>query len=170
MESYLPLFDLLTVLALAGVSWSMTLRARQARTCGRILDRHRPAFAGRLLTLVLAAAAGVAALWLEGVEADGARLHLLAASASTLLLGLVRPSAADALCGERGLRRGWDLVGFEELVEWRLIGEHLRFRLRGEWNAVPLAPDHHADVRRRLVELAGARESVFGHGKDRPQD
>jgi hypothetical protein len=59
------------------------------------------------------------------------------------------------------VQRGWHARRLEELEEWRLTGEHLRFRLFGEWTAVPLAPEHHAAMRARLVACCAERESPF---------
>lgn len=71
------------------------------------------------------------------------------------------PGFHDAICGEEGVQRGWHARRFEELEEWRLIGDHLRFRLFGEWTSVPLPAALHPRIREKLLALAAERESRF---------
>lgn len=72
-----------------------------------------------------------------------------------------RPDFSDQICGDRGVRYGWYLRRFEDFEEWRLTGEHLRFRLFGIWRAVPLPPERHEAFRPLLEEKAPGRESRF---------
>ncbi|MCY2959738.1 MAG: hypothetical protein NTY35_06195 [Planctomycetota bacterium] len=80
---------------------------------------------------------------------------------SALLLVYTTPSSKTAVLGEGGVQRGWHARRFESLEEWRLTGDHLRFRLFGEWTSVPCPPDRQADLRAKLVQLVPDRESPF---------
>jgi hypothetical protein len=71
------------------------------------------------------------------------------------------PGFHDAVCGEEGVQRGWHARRFEELEEWRLIGDHLRFRLFGEWTSVPLPANDQPRIREKLLAIAPTRESRF---------
>jgi hypothetical protein len=88
--------------------------------------------------------------------------------ALALALQLLRPSFGDRVCAEGGVRSGWFWQRYEQLEEWRLSGEHLRFKVRGEWLAVDLPRAEHARVRARLLERAADRESRF-HDRQEPQ-
>jgi hypothetical protein len=77
------------------------------------------------------------------------------------LLVFTTPGAHDAVLGESGVQRGWHARRFESLEEWRLTGDHLRFRLFGEWTSVPCPPEHHFRLRSKLVQLVPERESPF---------
>ncbi len=84
-----------------------------------------------------------------------------------LLLGLslahvtLTPSSGTRVLGRTGVRSGWTAGPFAKLDEWRLTGEHLRFRLGEEWSAVPCPPGLHGEVRARLEREAPGRESRF---------
>ncbi len=78
-----------------------------------------------------------------------------------LLLVFTTPTSRTAVLGEGGVQRGWHARRFESLEEWRLTGDHLRFRLFGEWTSVPCPPDHQAALRAKLVQLVPERESPF---------
>ena len=49
----------------------------------------------------------------------------------------------------------------EELEEWRLTGDHLRFRIGPTWLAVGLPAREHAGVRELLLERRPEAESRF---------
>ncbi len=80
---------------------------------------------------------------------------------TTLLLVWVTPGAHDAVLGEAGVQRGWHARRFESLEEWRLAGDHLRFRLFGEWVSVPCPPARQPELRAKLLALVPDRESPF---------
>lgn len=86
---------------------------------------------------------------------------VLLALGSAMLLALTTPSAATAILGVGGVQRGWHARRFESLEEWRLTGDHLRFRLFGEWTSVPCPQERQAEIRAKLVELVPERESPF---------
>ena len=73
----------------------------------------------------------------------------------------MRPSFEDHEFGTTGVRRGWFARRFDELDEWRLTGEHLRWRLYGVWLATEVPTEFHAELRARLEEIAPERESRF---------
>ena len=79
------------------------------------------------------------------------------------VLGLIGLGAGfqDAVLGDCGVQRGWLSRRFEELEEWRLAGDHLRFRLQGEWTSVPCPPERQAGLRAELLRLNPQRESPF---------
>ena len=89
----------------------------------------------------------------------------VALATALLLMGLslvfLVPGLQDATLGETGLRRGLQVRAFGELEEWRLAGEHLRFRLFGEWTSVPCPAAVQERIRARLTELCPERESAF---------
>lgn len=80
---------------------------------------------------------------------------------SAALLVYTTPSAQTAVLGLGGVQRGWHARRFESLEEWRLTGDHLRFRLFGEWTSVPCPAGHQAELRAKLVALVPERESPF---------
>lgn len=85
---------------------------------------------------------------------------LLVLGAAAALVALT-PSPADSVYGERGVRSGWYARRFEDLEEWRLTGEHLRWRLFGEWVSSRVPPAEHAALRERLERACPQRESRF---------
>ena len=64
-------------------------------------------------------------------------------------------------CGDAGVRSGCFSYTYGDLEEWRLTGDHLRFRVGEVWRAVPLPGQRHAEVRGLLETHAGGRESRF---------
>jgi hypothetical protein len=125
---------------------------------GRPLCAERPGTRGRqvaLATLIVAAMVLIVAR--QEVWAPPPLLAL----AGALFLVMTTPGAHDALLCEHGVQRGWHARRYEDLEEWRLTGEHLRFRLHGEWTSVPCPGERQAGVRAKLLELAPERESPF---------
>ena len=136
------------------------IRARNQRTLGALVAGECP---GRALRL---AAAGVLVLTLFAVLAfaqPGGRVLEFGCLLLVPVLALVwlGPGFQDALLGEHGVQRGWQARRFEDLEEWRLAGAHLRFRLGGEWTAVPCPPERQPALRERLLRLNPERESPF---------
>ncbi|QDU66894.1 hypothetical protein [Engelhardtia mirabilis] len=153
------------LLLLAAIVHSLRLRARAQRLLGEQLGAEW----GRVWSrFAVAVPAATAAIWIAlsvGLASAAPELALLVGA---VVLVIVRPSFDDRVCGSLGLRAGWHVLAHDELEEWRLIGEHLRFRLFGEWVAVPLPVEHQVAVRERLVALVPERESAFGPGTGRP--
>ena len=64
-------------------------------------------------------------------------------------------------CGAAGVQSRCFSYAYEELAEWRLTGDHLRFRVGEVWRAVALPGELHSEARRQLESLAEGRESRF---------
>ena len=64
-------------------------------------------------------------------------------------------------CGDAGVRSGCFSYTYGDLEEWRLTGDHLRFRVGAVWRAVALPEPLHAEVRGLLENYAGERETRF---------
>lgn len=135
------------------------LRASRGRSLGTQLA-HEPG-ARRMRWIALAVLVG-AAIWvgLAGLPAAtaGILIGLLVLGA---VVNWVRPASGERECGSTGVRHSWHVLGFSDVSEWRLTGEHLRFRLFGEWTAAPLPEGQHEAVRTSLTAVAGDRESRF---------
>ena len=141
------------------VAGALVVRARARARVGAPLQAGSPPLqplARRGSLVLLALLAALAALT-PGVSFGPASVVLGLAGVSLLL----SPPANEAVVGEHGVRSGWHAAGYEELAEWRLTGEHLRWRAGTGWHSVPLAPEHHAAARARLAERAPDRESRF---------
>lgn len=136
------------------------LRARNQRTLGRVLAAEEPLRALRRWGGTLGLLAIVGLVIAAGPDQ---RVVFFAVLLCLPALGLVwlGHGFGDALLGERGVRRGWRSRGFEELEEWRLAGRHLRFRLDGEWTAVPCPESEQPRVRAELERLNPGGESPF---------
>lgn len=140
----------------AAVTWVLVARAH-AKT-GPVIAAERPGRSTRIAVLVTLLVALLAWILVER------EIPILPASLALLLAILtvvLTPGVDDAACGEEGVRRGWHGRAFAELEEWRLTGEHLRFRLFGEWTSVPLPSAEQPRIRERLQKLIPDRESPF---------
>jgi hypothetical protein len=150
---------LATVWVAAGLLGVLRLRSARGKRLGDSLGRQAGKPHGRWLTLAALSAALVAVAlsdWEPALQVGVGGL-LVAAG----LLTALRPGSADRECGSAGLRHSWYVLEFERLTEWRLTGEHLRFRLFGEWSAAPLPENEHPRVRQTLESVAPDRESRF---------
>jgi hypothetical protein len=136
------------------------IRARNRRTVGRVLAEERP---GRMLRLCGSTA--LLLLVFAAILAAGPDARVLQFAGLLLVpaLGLVwfGTGFQDAILGDAGVQRGWLSRRFEELEEWRLAGDHLRFRLQGEWTSVPCPLERQAELRAELQRRNPARESPF---------
>lgn len=139
-------------------------RIRSKRLLGQPLQRSAAARGVHVLIVGIVFLAA-ASFWLGPVDRASAAtlrlpsLALLFGGALVLLLG---PDSTDRALGTSGVRSGWTTAGFGEFEEWRLVGEHLRFRLNGRlWDAVGAAPALHLELRAKLEQLAPARESRY---------
>jgi hypothetical protein len=83
---------------------------------------------------------------------------LLALSVGAVTLSF---SAGDQACGTDGVRSGVWALSYSDLEEWRLTGEHLRFRYGGVWRAVMIPAELQGPLRSRLEEVSGGSESRF---------
>ena len=83
---------------------------------------------------------------------------LLALSLGAITLSF---SAGDQICGTHGVRSGVWALSYSDLEEWRLTGEHLRFRYGGVWRAVMIPAELQGPLRSRLEEIPESPESRF---------
>jgi hypothetical protein len=118
----------------------------------RRAERARRAVVAALVVGVLAWTLLDRQIWLVPV---------LLCAGCALLTAFSAPSADTAILGIGGVQRGWHARRFESLEEWRLTGDHLRFRLFGEWTSVPCPAERQAEIRAKLHEVAPDRESPF---------
>lgn len=144
---------------LAGLFGVLRLRTARGSRMGERLAHQSGQARGRWLILGVLAAALVAVVLADWEPAlQGVTAALLAAAA---LLTWLRPGAEERECGTEGVRHSWYVLGFSQVAEWRLTGEHLRFRLFGEWTAAPLPENEQPRVRQVLESVAADRESRF---------
>ena len=150
---WLPLF--LLVPALVAV---LSAEGRARSVTGPAIAVERPGF---VLRRVLVAGTQAALLAVLLVRADLPQDAVVESLMLGVLLAWITPGSQDAVLGELGVRRGWSARRYEDLEEWRLTGEHLRFRLAGEWTSVPCPPPQQPRVRGLLVASNAAAESRF---------
>jgi hypothetical protein len=150
---WLPLY--LIVPALVAV---MAAEGRARAVTGPAIAAERPGLVLRRVLVAGTQAALLAVLLLRGDLPQDLVAECLMLG---ILLAWITPGSQDAVLGELGVRRGWSARRYEDLEEWRLTGEHLRFRLAGEWTSVPCPPPQQPRVRGMLVESNAAAESRF---------
>ena len=136
-------------------------RARNGRKVGAVLLRVGPVRPRALWRAGIALLAACV-LVLGGLPPAPA-VSVLALSG---VLSFLYPGSRVSVLGERGVQAGWYARGFSEIEEWRLIGQHLRWRLRGEWVACAAPPELHARLRELLDP---GRESSCGDAGLDPQ-
>jgi hypothetical protein len=83
---------------------------------------------------------------------------LIVLSSAAMVLARYQRGGA---CGDAGVRSGCFSCTYADLEEWRLTGDHLRFRVGDVWRAVSLPQLLHPEVRGHLESLARGRESSF---------
>ena len=154
----LPFLYTFVLLAAGSVLAVHTNRAAAARL-GAVLVAERPHRRARAVGAATLLLVAVLSLAFGGSLAPEAVLTL---SMGILLLALA-PSMDDRAVGADGVLVGWDARRYEELEEWRLTGEHLRFKLRGVWTAVPVPEALQREVRGKLEERIPERQSVYRH-------
>jgi hypothetical protein len=147
----------LVMLSAAVVAAAVVL-ARERKLAGRQVHSERPGRARRAVALTAAAVAFAAVVARTG---DGPAALAIAVLALAAALFAFAPSLHDSVLGENGVRRGWHVRSFAELEEWRLTGDHLRWKLHGEWQACRVPRERSDALRRRLCELCPTRESAF---------
>ena len=144
-------------LAALGLCFCMLLRRQIAGALGAVQHAVRPASPARKLSLAIWVAA-LGALLFVAPELRAPALLLLA---SALGIHLARPGFEDSVYGASGVQRGWFARRFEDLDEWRLTGQHLRWKLYGDWQATEVPPGEHDGLRARLMASIPERESAF---------
>jgi len=145
----------LAVAAFGTAAWTV----RAARTVGRPVHRQLARRGPLMLWILGLLGAGTLVVSSSLVPTAPALLVLGAAGA---LVAFV-PRTEDSVCGERGVRSGWCARRFEELEEWRLTGDHLRWRVGGHWFSSSVPVDLQPALREQLERTCPERESRFRH-------
>lgn len=138
-------------------------RYDSTRRLGKRLQATEPPQRLRRVALALSFSAA-ACFWFPGLGSadESLRLPALALLVGGAVVLRLSPRPEVRALGTSGVRSGWTCARFEQLVEWRLSGEHLRFRLEGRlWDSVEVAPERQAELRERLVQSAPDRESRY---------
>lgn len=148
------------VLTLAAFVVVLATRARRRRVVGAVLCRAPRARYWRIGLTIPAVALCVLAIG-QGAPVLAPALTLLVAALGVFWLA---PGEDERVCGDAGVACGWESARFDELLEWRLIGDHLRFRMGAEWRAVDLPRAAQGAVRARLEAGCAERESSFSRG------
>ena len=146
------------VLLVPGLIATLAAVRRAQTIVGGVISEERPDKWTRrvLLGAPLAALLAIESMW--GHLEDE---HVLEPLLLGILLVWVTPGFQDAVLGELGVQRGWFARRFADLEEWRLTGDHLRFKLDGEWTSVPCPPGEQARIRETLLAVNPAGESRF---------
>ena len=138
---------------------------------GRVIYAERGSILAAVVYLGIGVVALVAvALCLFGLQMTGGWMipeivvPYLAAGALVVLsltaVALAQPQGGGA-CGTAGVRCGSWAHAYRDLDEWRLTGDHLRFRAGEVWRAVALPAQMHEEVRGHLETIARGHESRF---------
>jgi hypothetical protein len=147
----------LVMLGLATVAAAAVL-ARERRLAGPPVASEKP---GRTLRVLAVTAVAPVLAGVVVDAGDGPAALAIGVLALSAALFAFAPSVHDSVLGENGVRRGWHVRSFRELEEWRLTGEHLRWKLRGEWQACRVPPERVEALHRTLADLCPERESRF---------
>jgi hypothetical protein len=155
----LSIFLVVWVALGAGIAAAVSVRRQANLYVGE--DLHRESSAG-VVQARIAALAGVGLALSFALAAGELPLALsLPTLALTVLLLWLSPSAATGRIGRFGVQRAWDVHGYNELQEWRLAGEHFRFRVDDRWFAVALPASKHAQLEAELELHAPDRRSPY---------
>ena len=153
-----PLFLVCLALLTGGLLLTVGMVVHARRTVGPPISSERPKKAARRAVILAAQAIVLAIVAARGELPLPYVVPCIALAAAIVWFA---PGFKDAVCGETGVQRGWYARRFENLEEWRMTGEHLRFRLFGQWTAVPLPAPEQPRIREKLLQLCPARESRF---------
>ncbi|NUP97486.1 MAG: hypothetical protein HUU28_15110 [Planctomycetaceae bacterium] len=154
-----PLFAYALGSILAALAAACVVLWRRRQRLGRPLARESGSPLARRVAITVACVLAVGMI-LHWGELELAWLVLVTLLLATLALAIC-PSEDEACIGELGVARGWDSRSLRELEEWRLTGEHLRWRVGTRWLACRMPVAEHAALRERLVAACGERESRF---------
>jgi len=148
------------VLGVPALGFLALASRRAAGKLGAIVVKEDPRSVPQILRwfAVAAALAALAATWSEQGDDSWLWGATLALAVGLLLLS---PGPHRQRLGERGVQRGWDARRFDELEEWRVSGDHLRFKVDGEWTAARAPAALHAELREKLRRLRPDHESRF---------
>jgi hypothetical protein len=136
------------------VAWRARLAA--ARGTPRVV-----VLAPRRLRWAYLAAAALTAAWLLAANPGVPVVPALSVLVLAALLVSLAPGSEDSLLGSHGVQHGWHARRFADLEEWRLTGDHLRWRLFDEWLAAHAPAELHAELRAQLTAANAGRESRF---------
>lgn len=134
--------------------WRTHLRLTTGTPRQVVLSGRKP----RRLYLAGIALVALLVLFARIPVAQPSALVVLVAAA---LLLLRAPGERDSVLGTDGVQYGWHARRFPALEEWRLTGDHLRWRLQGEWVSSDVPAALHADLRVQLASANPDRESRF---------
>ena len=147
------------VVATTGMVVAIVTRSSRARSVGAVLfERREPRALCPVLLAILCGLAIVALRMPEFPTAEAVMTLLLGA-----ILVVVIPDPTDRACGDKGVVSGWTTVEYTAVAEWRLTGQHLRFRVAEEWTAVEVPRESRQKLRTTLENLIPERESRFKH-------
>jgi Na+/H+ antiporter NhaD/arsenite permease-like protein len=140
-------------------------RVDAQRRLGRRLESSAPRQVVLRAVLCLAWLSA-AAFWLpvfgESAADPSLRPLAFAVLVGSAIVMLLSPPIGRRSLGSVGVQSGWTCARFSEVVEWRLSGEYLRFRLEGRlWDAVGASAGRHAELRAQLERVVPARESRY---------
>jgi hypothetical protein len=136
------------------LAWNARARRRTGASLHVVRRRRR-------VRLALLAGVAVLGLLVSTGVVEVPLAPALAVLGLTAALLAVQPGFSDSRCGEEGVQVGWHARRYEVLDEWRLTGDHLRWKLRGTWVACDLPSARQPELRERLERLAPGRESPF---------
>ncbi len=166
-EIFRPLFLLQALLLALALVSAVRVRAGQRAVLGRILLAQRSRGKLRWAAWIVLALVTVLAVSYRETFAGVQDLAFAGLGAAALLVWL-QPSPRDSALGEDGVQRGWHARSFRDLEEWRLTGDHLRWRLFGQWISTDVPAAMHPQVREKLLAICPDKESPHGMGKPRP--
>ena len=133
-------------------------RARLAATLG---TRRLVVRAPRRLRWTYLFATALTAAWLLAANPGVPTVPALTVLVLGAALVACAPGAEDSLLGSHGAQHGWHARRFADLDEWRLTGDHLRWRLVDEWVAVHAPAELHDELRGQLTAANAERASRF---------
>ena len=152
MEKLLWIAALWPMAACAVHGWELVASRRRV---GAVLHAE----AGPLIWTALYALAGAAFCVFAAQSSPALPASILVGLACAAVL-LSRRQRGQA-CGEAGVQRGCFSCAYEDVEEWRLTGDHLRFRVGEVWRAVSLPSALHPELRGVLEGRAEGLESRF---------
>jgi hypothetical protein len=154
------LLNVTAMAQLVALLFVVVWNARAAKRVGPRILVVRRRMAWRYAFLAGVALIGLGCLLVEA-PIPSAQLPAAAVLGLSAALLALQPGFADSRCGERGVQIGWHALRYEDLPEWRLTGDHLRWRLGEIWVACDLPVAQHEAMRTKLEQLAPGRESRF---------
>jgi len=156
MESGFPLSSAI-LLTTFGLLWVAFARWRRDPMIGKPIVVVRDSIGVKPALFAAQAALALIVSLTEDFPTKSALFALYGA----FMLTWLSPGFRDRACGDSGVFYGWIARRYEDLDEWRLTGDHLRFKAGSEWHAVEVPAEQRTRVRSLLVQAAPDRESRF---------